>query len=76
MTSVCQLTKRRNSRHTCFAATAIGAVPLRSVTFHPLWLMIQSTIAPTAAGSDLSIAAPDTYRVAYGDGTGRTTMDG
>jgi hypothetical protein len=35
--------------------------------------MIQSTIAPTAPGSDLSIATPDTYRVAYGDGTGSAT---
>ena len=52
------------------ALTATGASPLRSVTFQPLWLMIHSTIAPTAEGSDLSIATPDTYRVAYGDGTG------
>src|SRR5690349_15414269 len=76
VTSVCQLTKRRKSRQTCLAVTATGADPLRSVTFQPLRVMIQSTIAPTAPGRDLSIAAPDTYLVAYGDGTGRTTTAG
>jgi hypothetical protein len=58
------------------ALTGTGASPLRSVTFQPLWLMIQSTIAPTAGGSDFSIAAPETYRVAYGDGTGSATTAG
>ena len=34
--------------------------PLRSVTVQPLWLMIQSMNAPTASGSDCSMARPVT----------------
>ncbi len=37
-----------------------GRAPLRSVTFQPLWLTSQSTKAPTASGSDCSIARPVT----------------
>jgi hypothetical protein len=58
--SVCQLTNRRNSRQMCFAATCTGSLPLRSVTFQPLSRTIHSTIAPTASGSDFSIAGPET----------------
>ena len=50
--------------------------PLRSVTFQPLSFTIQWTNAPTASGSDCSIDRPDTYRRAYGSGTGSATIDG
>ena len=49
--------KRRNSRQMCLAETATGASPLRSVTIQPLSRSTHSTKAPTAPGSDCSIAA-------------------
>ena len=60
VTSDSQLTKRLKSRQICLAETLTGGAPLRSVTCQLLVLMIQSTIAPTAAGSDCSIARPVT----------------
>ncbi len=60
VTSDSQLTKRRKRRQMCLAETLTGSAPLRSVTFQLLWLMTQSTKAPTALGSDCSIARPVT----------------
>ena len=61
----------------CFAATSTGAAPLRSVTFQPLSLTIQSTNAPTASGSDCSIArAGHVARTRTAPGTGSATTAG
>jgi hypothetical protein len=48
---------------TCFAATGTRPSPARSVTFHPLSFTTQSTNAPTASGSDFSIAIAEILRV-------------
>ncbi len=60
VTSVLKLVNRRNSRQTCRGAIATGAETpverLRSVTVHWLSVKSQCRKAPTASGSDASMA--------------------
>ena len=42
----------------------------------PLLSISHSMNAPTASGSDFSIATADRFRTPYGSGTGSTTTDG
>ena len=74
--SVPKLTNRRNSRQTWRGFTGIGAAPWCSVTRHPLSFTSQSTNAPTASGSEASMAMPEIFRLPYGSGTGKATRDG
>ena len=80
VTSWLKLVKRRNSRHTCRGrmATCSGfpVVRLRSVTIHRLSSNSHFRNAPTASGSDFSIAPFVTLRAPYGRGTGNATTAG
>src|SRR3954465_7716843 len=48
----------------------------RLLTFQPLSLTIHSINAPTASGSDVSIATAETLREPYGSGTGNAITAG
>jgi hypothetical protein len=75
VTSVSQLTKRRNSRQMCFAETGTG---LRHSLgdFPAARLTIQSINAPTASGRDCSTARSGRNAPPHGSGTGSAMIDG